>query len=231
MKALLVFIIFILFSTMATVAQSNYQLAKSLDFFRSQKMQSGEWKNVLTENDIEGSPYLNDDFINGTIFTTTKMQFQNIPLRYNIYTDNLEFRTPEDKVMVIAAPEIVERAEFGEIKLSYLPYSTSKKIKRGFFKELVNNHVSLYSKSGISYKEPVKPAAYKDAEPARFIKKPDIFFLRIEQEAAILINNKKVLIELFPKHREAVEAYIKKNKVKYNKKDKLIELVNYYNSL
>lgn len=230
MKTVLIVIACILISAGITSAQSNYQITESLEFFRSQ-LQSDNWKDMLAESNIEGSPYLNDEFINGTIFTTSKMQFQNIPLRYNIYNDNLEFKTPENKVMGIAAPEIIERVEFGEFKLVYLPYSILKKINRGFFKELVFNHVSLYSKAEIAYEKATEPAAYQDAKPAKFLERPNTYFLRIEKEAAILITNKKELIELFPKYHNEVETYIKKNKIKIKNEDQLVDLVNYYNSL
>ena len=52
-----------------------------------------------------------DEFITGTIFTTSKTQYVNMSLRYNIYNDQLEFKTPEDKILVMAAPEIIEKIE------------------------------------------------------------------------------------------------------------------------
>lgn len=231
MKNLLIAAACILFSTMFSSAQSIYQLGESLDFLRSHKMHTGDLQNMLTESDINGSPYLNDEFIIGTIFTTTEMQFQDIPLRYNIYSGKLEFKTPENEVLALAAPEIVKRAEFGEFKLSYITYSLSKKIKRGFFEELVNGKVSLFTKAEILYQKPTKPAAYKDAEPAKFIERPNLYFLKVEKESAKKIDNKKGLIEMFPDNREQVATFIKKNKIKVNKEDQLIELVTYYNSL
>ena len=58
------------------------------------------------------------------------MQFNDIPLRFNIYSGNLEFKTPEDQILALAAPEIVEKAVFGDFTMSYIPYTiTKKKIK------------------------------------------------------------------------------------------------------
>jgi len=231
MKKILFVFTCVLVSVVSSVAQSNYQLAGSLDFFRSYKMQSGDWRLTLTETDIEGSPYLNDEFMDGTIYTTSKTQYQNIPLRYNIFNDNLEFKTPEDQVMSIAAPEIVESAVFGEYKMCYVPYTISKKMKRGFLKELVNGKVSLYAKPEILYKKPVEPEAYKDAEPAKFLRKSDSYFIRVGKEEAKKFDNKKELIDIFPDHQKKVADFIKKNKIKPTKEDGLIELINYYNSL
>ena len=57
---LLVF--FILFN-LTLSAQSDYQISNQLDFFRSNKIAKGEIKRTLTEADIEGSPYFNDDLL------------------------------------------------------------------------------------------------------------------------------------------------------------------------
>lgn len=217
--------------TVLTSAQATYQIGETLDFFRSYKMQKGEWSLLLNENDIEGSPYLNDAFINGTIYTTSKTQYLNIPLRFNIYNDNLEFKTPDDAVMSIAVPEIVESAEFGEYKMCYIPYTITKKIKRGFLIELVNGKVSLYAKPEVLYKKPQEPAPYKEAEPAKFLPKADSYFLRVGKEEARKITGKKDLVQSFPDHQKDVTDFIKKNKINPAKESDLIELTNFYNSL
>ncbi|MCY1719062.1 hypothetical protein OU798_01825 [Prolixibacteraceae bacterium Z1-6] len=231
MKKLHFILIGLLFCSLFSAAQTNYQLGESIEFYRSTKMRSGEWNQTLTSKDIEGSPYLNDEFINGTVFTTSKLQYQNIPLRYNIFNDDMEFRTPDNQVMAIAAPEIIESVEFGEFKMKYLPYSAAKKIRRGFFKELVNGKVSLYAKPNILYTEPQKPAPYKEAQPAKFTNKPDFYYIREGTESAQKIDNKNVLIQFFPDHQKEVAAFVKKNKIKHNKEEDLTELINYYNSL
>uniref|UniRef100_UPI0032165D9A hypothetical protein n=1 Tax=uncultured Draconibacterium sp. TaxID=1573823 RepID=UPI0032165D9A len=231
MKNLLFILTCLFFSSLFSSSQNVYKPGEFHDFYRSQKMQSGEWNRTLTESEIEGSPYLNDDFITGSVYTTSKFQYQNIPLRYNIFNDNMEFRTPDNQVLAIASPEIIERVEFGEYKMKYLPYLTAKKIKRGFFKELISGNVSLYAKPDIMYKKPEEPGAYKDAQPAKFIKKPDIYFIRLEQEAAQKINNKNELLQFFPQHQKEVAAFVKRNKIKTTKEESLVKLVNYYNSL
>ncbi|MEN8115814.1 MAG: hypothetical protein ABFS16_02485 [Bacteroidota bacterium] len=231
MRNFLIAAIFIISSTGLSNAQDIYQLRQAMDFFHTHQLQTGEWKKNLTESDIEGSPFLNDEFINGTIFTTSKFQFVDIPLRYNIYNDNLEFKTPEGQTLAMAAPETIEKAEFGDYKMVYILYINVKKIRRGFFKVLAEGQASLYAKPAILYKEPEEAGAYKEAEPAKFISRPDVHYIRIGMEPAKLVSNKKELIAAFPDYQEEVAAFIKKNKTKPNRPERLIELVGYYNSL
>ena len=224
--------LFILFIAVSfSYSQSMYQVREAMDLFRASKMQSGDWMKSLTENDIEGSPFLNDEFINGTMYTTSKYQYNEIPLRYNIFNDNLEFQTPDEKVLAMSTPEIVEKVEMGDYIMAYVPYSNAKKIRRGFVIILEEGKASLYAKPQIFYKKPEEPGAYKEAEPAKFIRKSDIHYIRVGKTEAKLVSTKKEMITAFPDHNEEIESFIKKNKIKPSKVEKLSELVKYYNSL
>ena len=211
--------------------QLNYEIREAVDFYRSNKFIDGSMKSELTEKDIKGSPYLNDEFVNGTIFTVQMLKYSDIPLRFNIYNDDLEFKTPTGEVMALSAPEILEKAEFGNMQMVYSPYSQTNKIKKGFFVVLEQGKASLYSKPGIVFQEPTEPAAYKEAEPAKFVRKADEYYIRIGAEQAILIGNKKELIAAFPDNQDNIESFINKNKIKTNKPESLKEVVRFYNSL
>ncbi len=230
MKKILYLSLFLLIVAQMVSAQ-EYEIRQALDFYRANKMMSGDWKTTLSENDIEGSPYLNDDFIPGTIFTVQKLQFVDIPFRYNIYNDQLEFKTESGQIQAMANPEIIEKVKFGTYEMDYLPYTYSKKIRKGFFIILKEGKASLYAKKNMNFKNAEEPGAYKEAEPAKFVSNPDDYFIRIGMEEAKLIGNKKDLLDIFPDHQKKIESFVKKNKIKTNKSESLIELVNYYNSL
>ncbi len=212
-------------------AQTNYELRQAMDLFKTNKMLRGDSRGLLTENDIEGSPYLEDDFINGSVYTTSKTQYVDVPLRYNIYNDQLEFKSEDNTVQALAAPESIEKVEFGKYKMVYVPYSVTKKIRRGFFIVLEEGKASLYEKPNVIFKQPTEPGAYKEAEPARFVKSADEYYIRVGNSQAKLAGNKKDLIEIFPDHQKQIETFIKKHNVKSNKPETLKELVQYYNSL
>jgi hypothetical protein len=209
----------------------DYEIRKAVDFYRTNKLIGGSWNDPLTQNKIKGSPYLNNEFETGTVFTVQKLKYEDIPLRYNIYNDELEFKTPAGEILAMAAPETVEKALFGATQLIYLPYTESNKTKKGFFLVLLEGKASLYAKPGVMFKEPSAPAAYKDAEPAAFVKKTDEYYIRIGIEQAVLINSKKDLIAVFPDNQDKIESFIDKNKIKANKPEKLKEVVAFYNSI
>jgi len=209
----------------------DYNVQQTIDFYITNKFISEAGNNSLTENDIKGSPYLNDEFVNGSIYTIQKLQYNDIPLRYNIYNDNLEFKTPEDVVQALSTPDIVDKAVFGETHLVYSPYLLSGKNKKGFFIVLEEGKVSLYSKPGVLFRERTEPGAYKDPEPPKFVKKSDEYYIRVGTGQAQIIGNKKELIAAFPDNQDKITSFMSKNKTKTNKPESLKELVKYYNSL
>ncbi|MDX8340080.1 hypothetical protein SLH46_12840 [Draconibacterium sp. IB214405] len=231
MKQLILFSFILCFTAVGSYAQSIYDIQNAVDFFKLHRSDSGDYKNVLDESDIEGTPFLNDEFIEGTIYTYQKVQFNDIPLRYNIYNDELEFQTPDKQILALTTPEIVEKAVIGENSCSYIPYQSGKKMKNGFFIVLAEGDVNLYSRPIVLFQKAKEAAAYKEPEPAKFVERPNEYYLRVGMDAAEKIESKKDLVNFFSDHQEEIEAFIKNNKVKMGKEETLISLTKYYNSL
>jgi hypothetical protein len=224
--------LFLLSLFFSTQVNAQYETMQAIDFFNSAKIARGEAKAALTESDIEGSPYLNDEFIKGTVYTISQTKYIGIPLRYNIYNEQIEFKPENSPVQALAAPETVEKVEFGDYKMVYVPFTVTKKIRRGFFIEIeAGDKVVLLARPQVLFEEAKEPAAYQEAEPPKFVRKSDDYYIRVGKEAAMLMSNKKDLEEVFPDYGKEVKSFIKKNKVKPNKPERMAELVQYYNSL
>jgi len=232
MERLKLICIFLMVFSLSANAQSEYQIREALDFFRANKMQSGEWNSFLTESDIEGSPYLDDEFVEGSVYTTSKTQYVGLPLRYNVYNEQVEFKTEDGEIRAIAEPETVEKIEMGNLELVFAPFSSGRKIRRSYFVVEVDGQASLYRRPEIMFKEATKAGAYKDPEPAQFVRKNDSYYIRVGLEPAILVSSKKDLETVFAgEHQKEISNFIRKNKVNPRKEETLIELVNFYNSL
>ena len=233
MKAFIITSIFIFGFVYQSFSQFgiSYETRKALELYNTNKFTSGSSKSTLTEVDYVGSPYLMNVFVNGIIYTVQKFQYEEVPLRYNIFNDELEFKTPTNEILALASPDIVERAVIGDTVLVYLSYLQANKTKKGFFVVLEEGKASLYAKPGVMFKNATLPGAYKDPEPAKYLKKSDDYYISVGSKSAILINNKKSLIAAFPDNQDKIEKYISKNKIKTNDPESLRELVGYYNSL
>lgn len=234
MKRLLIILGFTVFGFTNAWAQmtfqSAYEIKKAVELLDFNRRHSGDISKFLTEATINGSPFLNDEFIEGSIFTTSKTQYVDVPLRYNIYNDQIEFQLGEAPVQALAAPETIELIQYGDFIFEYVPFTNVKKIRRGFFIVEEKGNATLYSKPQVNFQDAKKPAAYQDAVPAQFIKRPDTYYIRVGKEPAMLIAKKKDLEAVFPDHKDEISGFIKKNKVKPNDPESLKELVQFYNS-
>jgi len=231
MKKFLIIIILISGIVNFSTAQVNYETRQAMDLFRTNKHLSGDWQSTLSAGDIQGSPYSNDEFITGAVFTTQKLQFVDVQLRYNIYNDQIEFKSTDDEVQAIATPEIIEKVVIGDLNMVYLPYSVSKKIRNGFFTVIDEGKASLFLRQEVVFVKATEPGAYKDAQPAKFEKRPDVYFIKVGTSEAKEVDSKKELLEAFPDKTAQLEKFIKQNKIKTNKQEDLIQLVHFYNSL
>jgi len=232
------FAFFLIISFIATAAfsQSNYTQSQSgftlgeatLDYINFEN--TDELNRKISFGDIGGSPFLNNEFISGEVYTTSKIQYDNVKLRYNIYTDQIEFES-DGKVLAIAQPETTEKIVFGGYTIQYIPYSYSKKISKGYLILLEEGKASLYARPKVTFEEAEEAGAYKKAEPPKFVRISDTYFIKVGTGEATAITKKKDLEEVFPNNKDKIKTFIKKNKVKPNKEESLKELVNYYNSL
>ncbi len=233
------YVLFILIFTLPFLTKSfaqvslytDYEIKQAIDFYNFNKFEKEKFAIRISEPEIDGSPFLNDEFIDGSIFTTSKTRYVSVPLRLNIYNEQVEFKSNDGQAYAIAVPEVIEKVEFGEYTIEFIPYMASNKIKRGFFIVLEKGDISLYSKQNVVY-EPASPAApFKDPQPARFRRKPDEFYIRKGMEPANLVLNKKNLIEVLSIENPKINAYFKKNKVRMKNPESLKDLITYCNSL
>lgn len=230
-KLFLPFLIITLFLNINVSAQSAYEILQAVDFFNYTKLERGEWKLSYEETDIEGSPYLNNNFIEGSVYTTSKTCYVGIPLRYNIYNDRLEFRSVDGPVQVMTVPEILEKVEFGENTLEYSVYDVNNRLKRGYFVVLEKGDATLYSRPRVKFEGAKSAEPFKAPQPPKFIRQSDEYYIKVGMDPAVIISNKRDLEEIFPEYQKEINEFIKKNKININRSESLSELVKFYNSL
>ena len=210
----------------------NYEIIEKMDYLRTNQMTTDRPSTTVAQYKIEGSPYLDDAFVNGIIYTTAKTQVVDVPLRYNIYNDNLEFKTSDGSILELAHPETVERAKLGETEMIFTNYLTStNNTRNGFFKVLAEGDLNLLAKPDIFYQKAKEEAAYKEAQPPKFIPKPDEYYMQKPGAPAVKVRKSQDLDEIIVVHKKEIYTYIKKNKIKFKSAEDLIQLVDYYNSL
>lgn len=200
------------------------------DFYRTFK--GSQYGRMFDEkSEIKGTPYENDQFVNGEIFTNAQQHFSDIPLRYNMNSNQMEFKRPEGDVYEISPAEMIDSILIGPSKYIYTAYKSGSKSLKGYFKVLAGGTPALLLKMSVILKAAEPAAPYKEPVPATFERKPDEFYLLLSAGEAVKLSGKKDLLEILTSHTNELEQFIKDNKVKFTRQEDLISLMKYYNSL
>ena len=169
-------------------------------------------KNFDEGETINGSPYSSKDFIPAKIYPLDEI----FNVRYNAYTDEMEVKLEEEKVLVLdkTVTEYVIKVLNPDKTYVILSIPQDNYGYFIFLKEFSN--LTLYKKETKSFHEKKEakssyqqgsPAYYSDSEYKYFLKKND------SNELMEFSNNKSSLYKLFPNKKDKIKTYLKKNKV------------------
>lgn len=224
-------IVIFLFIILTNSLNAQNMLNGLMDEYRFTKMREGTFSGYnLKMSEIQGTPYLNLEFSTGKIVTNKETIYTDIPLRYNAYSDDLEFRK-DNETYNINPKTIIKRAEFGGVIFACLQYDSGDKIKNGLFEILTEGKATLLVRYSVRFSDKEEAKAYADPKPPRFEEVQKTHYIIIDGNPAKLISNKKGLLELFGAQKSEMESYISRNKIAVKGDDNLTRIVAHYNSL
>ncbi len=223
-------VVIILTVSLFSVKAQNIPI-NSIENFRFKRLTEGLYTNQnLKLSDIKGTPYLTEDFVPGKLSTTDGLINENIPLRYNAYSDDLEFKKGNE-IYIVDPKSIVKKAEFGGTVFGYSSYLYGGKILTGFFKILAEGKARLMARYVIVFLDKEEQKAYAEPKPARFDEARKEYYISIDEDPAKLFTSKKGLLDLLGDKKKEVENYFSKNKLTAKGEEQYIKIVSYYNSL
>ncbi|PKP33665.1 MAG: hypothetical protein CVU00_10390 [Bacteroidetes bacterium HGW-Bacteroidetes-17] len=227
-KALIILAIGLITITTHGQTYNTYEQASLTDFLNA--THSGALRrSILSENDIKGSPYLKTEFVLGDILTYNKIHYVNVPLRYNIYNDEIEFEVDKENYLAISSPESIQKIIIGDDAFIYTVKRNKKGEQFGYYQLLHEGKVRLLSRHNIVFKEATRTTGYKAAESAKFEKNSNTYYLQKENDEPHEISNKKDLVAMLGPQGEKINLLIKKEKLNFRKEEDLIKLVKFMN--
>ena len=181
--------------------------------------------NTHDYKDIEGSPYFNSEFLTGTFYMKDTLSVK-FPIRYNICADEMEYQS-EGVIYVVGSPQSLTKIVLGESVFIYLPFIG----KGGYYELIESGKCRLVKKMRVDFvpSEGAKPIV--GLTKSRFEKHPDVFFLVNHQNQALRIGNMNSVLKALSDQKTKIETFIKQEKISNTKKENLIKITNYYNSL
>jgi hypothetical protein len=221
------FFIFSAFSSLSLRAQQDGYVAKNLNDLGLELNWS---KRIIPPNQIiEGTPYFNDEFIEGEVYFEGKFKLSNLPLRYNINNDEMEFKE-KNTVLAIAFPEKTDKVVIGNKTFIYIDKNHSK-IVEGFVIKRNEGYPAVLTKMKVDFFDKEPPKAIVDSKPARYEKGYDRQYLMKSPDEIENIKSVKKLIQALGNHEKELTAFAKKEKISSNNGEELASLIEYYKNL
>jgi hypothetical protein len=183
--------------------------------------------------DIQGSPYMQKMFGLARVENVKQKYY----MRYNVNADEFEFITPKNDTLILDKIKDFSKITFVGTNKKYelVNYiNSSGKYTTGYLNELHNkgNYI-LYVKENISFYDGkiAKTSLEKDM-PARYVKSDNTyFFLNKEKGIVEFPSSKKQLVKLFPEQKEAIESFLKTNKVGFDEDFDRIKIIDFLATL
>jgi len=175
---------------------------------------------------VQGSCYFNDDFIDGRITLNTGQTFEG-PIRYDIFTDQIEFKNEANEIFIVQNPSAIRTVFLDSLKFNYFEPGEFANVK-GFYELLVLGNYSLYRKYLILLKNPDAAGPGLSSSPAMFIPLDSKYYIMDPDANFREITNKKDLL-IPDRDSEELEKFIKANKIKTKKEEDLIRFTEFLN--
>ncbi len=179
---------------------------------------------------IEGSPYLNKEFVSGSALYNRK-KYLKLDMRYNAYEGYFEFRVEDGFKYFDPRITRLDTVWVGDVTFVFVNYLVGNNIKQSYM-ELVNHgNTKVYLLRRIHLNEAVPAQGYAEAKPATFEKMPENIFVELPGRPATQFKGKSSVKEIFPDHAATLSVYAKKNKLKLRNRSGIVELCIYYDTL
>lgn len=196
-------------------------------------------KQIMTHGQLElafydvptvGTQYLNEIYQQGTAIIDNDKEESRL-MRYNAYTDEMEFLSKEQKPLKLLKREnivVILDGKRYEVKF----YTFKNKIAKGYFNPLNKGEVVLYLQPKKRLIRGEAPAhGYEDIKSAMYETKFEYYLTKGEQPITKIDLGKKDLFYHLSDRREDVKSFVRENKLKLSKVTDVITLLNYYNGL
>ncbi len=175
---------------------------------------------------VEGSPYLTDEFIKGTVFIENEQPYGAM-MRYNAYQDEIQVQGA-DGISSLFKRDYVW-AEIGGQSFRIETYNTRSGTSKGYFVELNRGKVRLLKRIEKEFKAG-QPAvsSYSEDTPPRFEEKVTYYLVREGSPAEEVRLRKKDILEFLSS--KEIESYVKENKLRLKTEGEVIQVLTQINA-
>lgn len=183
---------------------------------------------------INGSPYLYDEFMDGTMTGLNGTVVPGLKYRYDIYADKMQFIISGDTA-TINKPMALHSIELGDQLFVYDVYMVvSDMVATAYFEVIeANEYLTVLYKREIKLDQDIYVPNYGAGGGTKEFRmnREDNYYVKYMGSAAQKINNKKQFLKIIMDHQDQVKQYMKEERLSVKKAEDLQSIASYYNSL
>jgi len=190
--------------------------------------------NPNSVENIEGSPYANDEFVFGKLYVNGELSKKNVLLRYNILSEEIEIstsKTATQDTYDALFKDPAYHAKIGNTIYIFANYYDSAE-EGGYFAFLESGKTfDFYKKMIVNFTPAREPRPYSPAVSAKFIKETNYYLVSKEGNFFKLPNKKAKLIRAMSDKEEEIEQYMNSQNLDIENESDMIALFKYYDGL
>jgi hypothetical protein len=181
------------------------------------------------KSNIQGSQYINKDFLPSSFSCLSE---KTPPIRYNVFKDEMEFIL--DNKLYYAKKVDSCIIAVGNNSYRYFD-SYDKENKSGYMmilNKMNNAKYTLYKKEKIKFvPEYIPNSTYGKEKPASYVIDKSKYYILMPDGMTEFPMKKSELLKLLPNYKESIESFINDKKTSFSQESKLIELIDFINTL
>jgi hypothetical protein len=201
----------------------------------AQFLKNNEGRVVTTKDytDIDGSPYLYDNWLPGTVKLSNGQTYKDVMLKYDLLKDEVLFKGKDDEMLAFVQPVTeftIAKTEIGNVILHFKKGFTglTDYTANAYFEVLADGGTQLLKKLTKTITESQQ---FNSATKTRNFADKITYYIVKSSKITWVKNDKKAILAALANKQPQLEAYLKTNKVDFKNDDDLGRLVTYYNSL
>ncbi len=176
----------------------------------------------------KGSAYLNPEFIEGVIAMKDGSRIEGRPMRFNLYTQQMQFIENQD-TLALGNPWEIEYLRIADKVFVYTDYLCEGEHRSGYFELMEDGDCRLLKRWAALYHE-VEEEGEKSGENC-FYRDCQCYLQFFMNPASRVQKKRKDLALSFASNGDEVLDYMRDAKLKLKHEDDLVKIVEYYNSL
>ncbi len=176
---------------------------------------------------VIGSPFENDEFLVGNVILTNENEYENVPLKYDIYNDALYFKNTKDETMLSFVVPVKWFKIAGQTYLNGYP-NIDNYSKNTFYGLVAGNKIKLLFKV---YKTISESTPYNSPNVEKKFERYKDYYILKKDKMYKFKPSKKDIINLFVVDAPKINEYIKQEKINFKKEEDLVKVIDFINLL